>query len=291
MDHRYAVFGDVHANLEALNAVIEDARSQQVTDFICLGDVVGYNANPRECIDLIRELGAATVRGNHDHYCAHEEFLDDFQPLAANAISWTRRQLGEDQVEWLRNLPLSRIMHACGLTAVHSTLDMPDHPENLLAQPPEINGLTGTDGTAEAATGACIRNQPGKGVVRQSDRIDGADPQTTSATRAERVIREADAQLRRARLIRLGMGIRGTHDPIGSPLRVRWGRAGCPQAMTRPGMRLLTSACAPMIVPVSICDPSRTDACEPIQTSSSTTMPPLLIIPWRMIGVSGSLKT
>ena len=126
MDHRYAVFGDVHANLEALNAIIEDARSQQVTDFICLGDVVGYNANPRECIELIRELGAVTVRGNHDHYCAHEEFLDDFQPLAANAISWTRRQLGEDQVEWLRNLPLSRIMHACGLTAVHSTLDMPD---------------------------------------------------------------------------------------------------------------------------------------------------------------------
>ena len=68
MDQRYAIFGDIHANLEALTAVIEDARSQHVTDFVCLGDIVGYNANPRECVEIIRDLGAVTVRGNHDHY-------------------------------------------------------------------------------------------------------------------------------------------------------------------------------------------------------------------------------
>ncbi len=126
MDQRFAIIGDIHSNIEALNAVLDDARSQSVTDFICLGDVVGYNANPRECIDIVRGLEAVTVRGNHDHYCSHDEYLDDFQPLAANAISWTRRQLSEDNIVWLRSLPLSRIMHACGLTAVHSTLDMPD---------------------------------------------------------------------------------------------------------------------------------------------------------------------
>ncbi len=127
MERRYAIFGDVHSNLEALQAVVEDARSEGVTDFVCLGDVVGYNADPRACIGVVRdELQAVTVRGNHDHYCSNDEYLDDFQPLAANVIAWTRRQLGEDNIEWLRQLPLSRILHASGLTAVHSTLDMPD---------------------------------------------------------------------------------------------------------------------------------------------------------------------
>ena len=118
MDQRYAILADIHANLDALNAVLDDARGEGVTDFVCLGDVVGYNANPRECIGIIRDLGAVTVRGNHDHYCSHDEFLDDFQPLAANVISWTRRQLGEENAEWLRSLPLSRIMHACGWAAI-----------------------------------------------------------------------------------------------------------------------------------------------------------------------------
>lgn len=127
MDQRLAVFGDVHANLEALKAVLEDASSQHVTDFVCLGDVVGYHANPRECIAIIRDLGAVTVRGNHDHYCSHDELLDDFQPFAASVVSWTRRQLSEEDVAWLRDLPLSRITHAAGITAVHSTLDMPEH--------------------------------------------------------------------------------------------------------------------------------------------------------------------
>jgi diadenosine tetraphosphatase ApaH/serine/threonine PP2A family protein phosphatase len=126
MDQRYAIFGDIHANLEALTAVIEDARSQHVTDFVCLGDIVGYNANPRECVEIIRDLGAVTVRGNHDHYCSHDEYLDDFQPLAASVIAWTRRQLSAENVDWLRSLPYTRIMHACGMTAVHSTLDLPD---------------------------------------------------------------------------------------------------------------------------------------------------------------------
>ncbi len=124
MDHHYAILGDIHANLEALNAVLEDAREQQVTDFACVGDIVGYNANPRECLEIVCDLGGACVRGNHDHYCSHEESLDDFQPLAANVIAWTRRQLNDEQSKWLRELPLSRIVS--GFTLVHSTLDMPD---------------------------------------------------------------------------------------------------------------------------------------------------------------------
>ena len=124
MDSCYAIIGDIHANLEALEAVLDDARSQGVTDFYCLGDVVGYNANPHECIAKIRELDCATVRGNHDHYCSHNESLDDFQPNAANVIAWTRRLLSDEDEKWLHDLPLSIVMP--GITLVHGTLDMPE---------------------------------------------------------------------------------------------------------------------------------------------------------------------
>lgn len=125
MEKKVAIFGDIHANLEALIAVINDARNRDVTDFVCLGDIVGYNASPSECIRIVRELECVTVRGNHDHYCSHDENLDDFQPLAASVIAWTRRQLSDDDVLWLKNLPLRKAVS--GFTIVHSTLDMPDH--------------------------------------------------------------------------------------------------------------------------------------------------------------------
>lgn len=127
MEKKYAILGDVHANLEALQAVIEDARQKGVTDFVCVGDVVGYNASPSQCIKIIRDLGCITVRGNHDHYCSYAESLDDFQPLAASVIAWTRRQLSEDDVQWLHGLPYKK---ACsGFTLVHSTLDVPERWE------------------------------------------------------------------------------------------------------------------------------------------------------------------
>lgn len=121
---KYAILGDIHANIEALAAVIEDARSQSVTDFVCVGDVVGYNASPRECVELVRELDCLTVRGNHDHYCSYPEPLDDFHPMAASVIEWTRRQLPEDQLDWLQNLKMQVVVK--GFMMVHSTLDMPE---------------------------------------------------------------------------------------------------------------------------------------------------------------------
>lgn len=125
MEKKFAIFGDIHANLEALIAVINDACNRGVTDYVCVGDVVGYNASPSECIQIVRDLGCVTVRGNHDHYCSHDENLDDFQPLAASVIAWTRRQLSDEDVIWLKNLPLRKAIS--GFTLVHSTLDMPDH--------------------------------------------------------------------------------------------------------------------------------------------------------------------
>ena len=123
-DPRFAILGDIHGNGPALTAVMEDARGRGVTAWLCVGDIVGYNAEPSECVDRIREVAQATVCGNHDHYCAHESSLEDFHPLAASVVAWTRRQLSEEQVDYLRGLSLVRMV--AGFTLVHSTLDMPD---------------------------------------------------------------------------------------------------------------------------------------------------------------------
>jgi diadenosine tetraphosphatase ApaH/serine/threonine PP2A family protein phosphatase len=123
-DKKYAVLGDIHGNLEALDAALRDAREQGVTAYVCVGDVVGYNANPSECLERARELNCAMVCGNHDHYCSHDERLEDFHPLAANVVDWTRRQLSAEQIGFLRDLRFVRTVD--GFTLVHSTLDMPE---------------------------------------------------------------------------------------------------------------------------------------------------------------------
>jgi diadenosine tetraphosphatase ApaH/serine/threonine PP2A family protein phosphatase len=122
--NKYAILGDIHSNWEALTAVLADAEQQGVTHYVCVGDLVGYNANPAECLERVRGLKCVTVRGNHDHYCSNDERLEDFQPLAASVVGWTRRQLSEDDRGYLRNLPL--VARAEGFMLVHSTLDMPE---------------------------------------------------------------------------------------------------------------------------------------------------------------------
>ncbi len=128
MDKKFAILGDIHANLPALEAVLEDARAQSVTDFVCVGDVVGYNASPSECIRIVRdELHAATVQGNHDHYCSSDEPLTDFHPLAASVVEWTRRQLSDDDVAWLRGLEYKKVIPGAMFSIVHSTFDGPQN--------------------------------------------------------------------------------------------------------------------------------------------------------------------
>ena len=104
----YGILGDIHANIDALSVVLEDAASQGVTDWICTGDVVGYNACPSECIHIVRDvLKAPVVCGNHDYYVAYEQNLADFHPAAAQAVLWTREHLSFDDLDWLRTIPMS----------------------------------------------------------------------------------------------------------------------------------------------------------------------------------------
>ncbi|MBT8037929.1 MAG: metallophosphatase family protein [Verrucomicrobiae bacterium] len=121
---KIAIFSDIHANLEALEAVLADAESQGCDSYICLGDVVGYNADPAACLERVRAMGCPVVKGNHDQDCGHDTSLEMMNPIAAEALRWTRAQLNPEQRRWLARLRMVRQVQ--DFTIVHSTLDQPD---------------------------------------------------------------------------------------------------------------------------------------------------------------------
>ena len=120
---RFAIFGDIHANLEALEAVLEDASQQDVSDYVYLGDIVGYNADPAACLEIVRAMDCPTVKGNHDEDASGNHMLDNMNPVAAKALKWTRKQLSDVQRQWLGQLRTVR--QVWDFTVVHSTLDQP----------------------------------------------------------------------------------------------------------------------------------------------------------------------
>ena len=120
---KYALIADIHANLEALEVVLEDAKKNNCTRYVCLGDVVGYNPNPKECMKIVRDMGMPCIMGNHDEYCGGDIDLTGFNPHAGHAIMWTRDQLSDEERDWLRRLKYLRMI--ANFTIVHSTLDAP----------------------------------------------------------------------------------------------------------------------------------------------------------------------
>lgn len=89
-----ALISDVHANLEALTAVLADIRSQGIKEIYCLGDIVGYGPNPCECLDQVIKFSKVTILGNHDQATLFDP--DGFNPVALQAVYWTREQLESD---------------------------------------------------------------------------------------------------------------------------------------------------------------------------------------------------
>ena len=103
---RYLILSDLHSNLEAFRAVIEDSRSRGYDRAVCLGDIVGYGANPNEVIDLLRRIEpVAVVRGNHDKVAAGVEEGEHFSEIALAAALWTRGALTPANLDYLSSLP------------------------------------------------------------------------------------------------------------------------------------------------------------------------------------------
>jgi predicted phosphodiesterase len=115
---KHAVVSDVHANLEALEAVLADAKTRGADDMVCLGDFVGYGASPNECVDRLKPLIELAVLGNHDQAVFDPTWLENFNEEAATAARWTATVLRRDHLDYLRALPYSlpwkgaRLVHA-----------------------------------------------------------------------------------------------------------------------------------------------------------------------------------
>ena len=80
----FAIISDIHSNLEALTTVLEDIESRQITDIVCLGDIVGYGPDPEPCIDLVMHHCRFAISGNHDYAVLTEP--EGFVPMAREAV-------------------------------------------------------------------------------------------------------------------------------------------------------------------------------------------------------------
>ncbi len=134
---RTAVIVDIHSNLEAFTAVLERIQTLKAAKVVCLGDMVGYNANPNEILDICRKEKVLCVLGNHDVRASGIEEPEDFNPAARAAVIWTRKQLTAENREFLRKLPRERRYRSCFLFhgSVHDTdryiLSLDDAVENF----------------------------------------------------------------------------------------------------------------------------------------------------------------
>ncbi len=121
---RFGIFGDIHGNYDALEAVLAALESDSVDVRICLGDIVGYGAEPRECIKKVRALRCMTLAGNHDHAAIDRLDVEFFNAFAKQAALWTREQLSDDDKEFLAGLGF--VDHHENFAAVHGSLHGPE---------------------------------------------------------------------------------------------------------------------------------------------------------------------
>ena len=102
---RIGIFSDVHANLEALSAVVEAYRHEQIDRFVCIGDVVGYGASPNECCDIVRGMTDVTIVGNHDAAVANRMDYSYYYEAARHALDMHASLLSPTNMVWLQSLP------------------------------------------------------------------------------------------------------------------------------------------------------------------------------------------
>jgi diadenosine tetraphosphatase ApaH/serine/threonine PP2A family protein phosphatase len=121
---KYGILGDIHGNLSALDVALAVFRTERVDCVVSVGDVVGYGAAPRECIARLRDLDAVVVKGNHDAACTGEIDIRFFNNYARAAVRWTQSVLTEEELSWLRELPLVTHLEHCSVA--HGTYHKPE---------------------------------------------------------------------------------------------------------------------------------------------------------------------
>ncbi len=120
---RYAIFADVHSNLEAFTVAIETYYQENIDRYVFLGDIIGYGGDPKECLNILKDLKALCVAGNHDWTAIGKFPLNNLNLHARNAIIWTKKQLKKDNLEYLSRFHLT--LQEKSFTCVHSSLKSP----------------------------------------------------------------------------------------------------------------------------------------------------------------------
>ncbi len=129
---KYVVFSDVHGNLDALDAVLSHVSGERIGRYLCLGDVVGYGANPNECVERLRSLpNCECLKGNHDAAVADEGERAFFHEVALEGIRFTERELSENNLNYLKDLPYV-FEDGKSLMAVHASPFRPEAWEYVL---------------------------------------------------------------------------------------------------------------------------------------------------------------
>ncbi len=122
---KYVIISDIHGNIEALNTVIPIIEGEKPDRIICLGDIVGYGASPSDCLKKIREIADIVVAGNHDFAVCGNTSIEYFNPIAKDAVLWTRKNISQEEIDYLRNLPLTHSEN--NILFVHS---VPSEPQS-----------------------------------------------------------------------------------------------------------------------------------------------------------------
>ncbi len=116
---RIAIVSDIHSNLEAFTKALELIKNKKVDNIICLGDIVGYGANPKDCLELAFANCSNIIMGNHDQAATNLAFTDYFNPYARAAAEWTHRILSQTEQGKIKNLPITHEFN--GFQFLHST--------------------------------------------------------------------------------------------------------------------------------------------------------------------------
>ncbi len=104
---RWALISDIHSNREALDAALESIREEGVDSIACLGDIVGYGADPDYCVELVRETAGIVIVGNHDHAAIGLTSIEYFNPYARIAALWTADTITPENAEYISSLPFT----------------------------------------------------------------------------------------------------------------------------------------------------------------------------------------
>ena len=121
---RYGIFGDIHGNYDALEAVLSFLDRQSIDVMLCTGDVVGYGAEPGRCIQTVRERCIVCLAGNHDHAACGKLDTEFFNIFARQVANWTRQHLSDEERGWLAGLPF--VTHFEEFTLAHGSAHSPE---------------------------------------------------------------------------------------------------------------------------------------------------------------------